>query len=223
MAYGLAVEGDDGPFVGQMLREVPTCPVDATVGEAKAALADGGGTSLVVVDAAGLALGIVDIETMADHGEGDRILDLMAVVPSAVRPSVLVSTLVDTQAEDTLVSSSDGRLLGVWVTDDRVGRLGHRSHNHDHDQGKDDMDDHDHHDHDHDHDHEHDHDHHEHDHDDMDAEMAAVLAAVTEHFGDREPSEEELHAFLRDRLIAEGRTPVEADRVLAEMGDEDAP
>ena len=41
-----------------------------------------------------------------------------------------------------------------------------------------------------------------------------AIFAVEEHFGGREPSAQEVRAFLRDRLVAEGRTPEEAERVL---------
>ena len=43
-----------------------------------------------------------------------------------------------------------------------------------------------------------------------------AIFAVQEHFGDRDPSEEEVRAFLRDRLIAEGKSPEEADRYLSD-------
>lgn len=45
-----------------------------------------------------------------------------------------------------------------------------------------------------------------------------VIFAAKEHFGDREPSEEEMHGFLRDRLLSEGKSPQEADDYLARMG-----
>ena len=51
-------------------------------------------------------------------------------------------------------------------------------------------------------------------------ELLAVTSALKDRFGDREPTEEELHEFLRERLINEGRTPEEADTFLAEMGGE---
>lgn len=41
-----------------------------------------------------------------------------------------------------------------------------------------------------------------------------ALFAVQEHFGDREVSDEEVKEFLRDRLIAEGKAPEEAERYL---------
>jgi rhodanese-related sulfurtransferase len=51
-------------------------------------------------------------------------------------------------------------------------------------------------------------------------ELLAVTSALKDRFGDREPTEEELLAFLRERLIDEGRTPEEADAFLAQMGKE---
>ena len=51
----------------------------------------------------------------------------------------------------------------------------------------------------------------------LEAGFLELVFAVQEHFGDREPSDEEVMAFLRDRLIAEGHTPEEADHFLATM------
>lgn len=51
-------------------------------------------------------------------------------------------------------------------------------------------------------------------------ELLAVTAALQERFGDRQPTEEELHDFLRQRLIDEGRTPDQADSFLAEIGED---
>lgn len=48
----------------------------------------------------------------------------------------------------------------------------------------------------------------------LQSEFLDTIFSVKEHFGDREPTEEELRAFLRDRLIAEGKTPAEADQFL---------
>lgn len=44
-----------------------------------------------------------------------------------------------------------------------------------------------------------------------------VIFAVNERFGGRQPSEEELRGFLRERLLSEGKTAEEADQFLAEM------
>ncbi len=48
-------------------------------------------------------------------------------------------------------------------------------------------------------------------------ELLAVMSGIQERFGEREPTEEELRQFLRERLVAEGRTPEEADTFLADM------
>ena len=51
----------------------------------------------------------------------------------------------------------------------------------------------------------------------LQSELLSVLFAVQDHFGDREPSDEEVRTFLRQRLIDQGRSPEDADRFLAEM------
>ena len=69
------------------------------------------------------------------------------------------------------------------------------------------------------------HHHHAHDHpveEQEEQELVAVLAAVEERFGEHEPTREELRAFLRQRLLDEGRALEEADKVLNEM-DEQSP
>lgn len=49
----------------------------------------------------------------------------------------------------------------------------------------------------------------------LQAEFLDVLMAVQEHFGDRDPSDDEVRAFLRQRLIDQGRSPEDADEFLA--------
>lgn len=49
-------------------------------------------------------------------------------------------------------------------------------------------------------------------------EVLAVLSALPGRFGERELSKDERHAFRRQRLLQEGRTPEEADTFLAQMG-----
>jgi rhodanese-related sulfurtransferase len=55
----------------------------------------------------------------------------------------------------------------------------------------------------------------------LESEFLSVLFDVQEHFGDDEPSDEELRTFLRDRLIGQGRSPEEADEFMEKM-DHDA-
>lgn len=47
--------------------------------------------------------------------------------------------------------------------------------------------------------------------------MLEVAGAVQEHFGDHEPSEDELRVFLRQRLIDEGRTESEVEAILRDL------
>jgi rhodanese-related sulfurtransferase len=51
------------------------------------------------------------------------------------------------------------------------------------------------------------------------AEMMSLLFDLQERFGDREPNDEEVRQFLRERLIDEGRSPEEADEFLAGIDD----
>ncbi len=51
----------------------------------------------------------------------------------------------------------------------------------------------------------------------LQAEMMSLLFDLQDHFGDRDPTDEEVRAFLRQRLIDEGRTPEEADEFLARI------
>jgi len=57
----------------------------------------------------------------------------------------------------------------------------------------------------------------------LQAEFLSVLFDLQEHFGDHEPSDEEVRGFLRERLISEGKSPEEADELLARMDQEQAP
>lgn len=50
-------------------------------------------------------------------------------------------------------------------------------------------------------------------------ELLSVLFALQDRFGDHEPADEEVRAFLRDRLISQGKSPVEADEFLERMGE----
>ncbi len=51
----------------------------------------------------------------------------------------------------------------------------------------------------------------------LQAEFLSVLFDLQEHFGDHQPSDEEVRGFLRERLIGEGKSPEEADEFLAGM------
>ncbi len=185
MAYGLPVEGEDGPFVGERVSPVPTCDVGGTVADARRALEESGDDLVVVVAGEGLAVGEIEADELEGKADDELVLDVMSPVPSTYRPSVTVEALAEEGAGRHLVSTSDGRLLGATTVE---------ASDHDH----------------------------EHDHGDIDEgrfekDLTEVMEAIGEEFGDREPSEEELRAFLRDRLVAEGRSEEDADRFLDEL------
>ncbi|HWC11991.1 MAG TPA: rhodanese-like domain-containing protein [Acidimicrobiales bacterium] len=54
----------------------------------------------------------------------------------------------------------------------------------------------------------------------LQADFLSLSREVQEHFGDHEPSEEEIRAYLRQRLIGEGHSPAEADEVMARITSE---
>jgi hypothetical protein len=176
MAYGLAVEGEDGPFLGDQVVDVATCDVQATVADARAALDASQAPSVVLVHAGGLALGEVDADALDGHADDVALLDVLRPVPTTVRPSVTVAALAHDGGGSRLVTTSDGRVLGrATVEGDR-----------------------------------------------FETELAEVVDAVHEHFGDREPSAAELRQFLRDRLVAEGRSEQDAEAFLDQL-DTDGP
>lgn len=195
MAFGLPVEGDVGPFVGDQLSVVETCDVSDTVGDARRALNESDGGTVVVV-AQGLAVGDVDSDALAGKDDDESLLDVLRPVPSTVRPSVTTSSVADSGGGSLLVTDSDGRFLGLAV----VEAGDHHDHHHDH-EGHEGQEAHEGHD----------------QADRYEEELTSVLKAVEERFGDREPSADELRFFLRERLVAEGRTAEEADELLDQM------
>ncbi len=214
MAYGLPIEGDDGPFVGETVTEAVTVDVGVTVGQARRRLRESGSEVAIVTHEQGWAVGEVDADVLAESDDGRSLLEVMRPIPSTVRPSATVSSLAGSGGERFVVSSPDGRLLGQAVVE------AHDHEGHDHD-----AHDHDAHDHD-----AHDHDAHDHDQAEQDAsserlgrmerELTEVMEAVAVHFGDSEPSDEALWSFLRDRLVAEGHSPQEADQFMAAIDDQ---
>ena len=187
MAYGLPVEGEDGPFVGERVSPVPTCDVGSSVADARRALEESGDDLIVVVAGDGLAVGQVEADELEGRADDEPLIDVMSPVPSTYRPSVTVAALGEEGPGRHLISTSDGRLLGGATVEASE------------------------------HDHDHDHDHGGVDEEQFEKDLTEVMAGIEERFGDREPTEEELRAFLRDRLVAEGRSEEDADRFLDEL------
>jgi len=196
MAYGLPVEGDAGPFLGAQVEAVPTCDVSLTVADARRVMDQGHAVEVVLTHAGGLAVGEVDLEALEGRAGDVALLAVLRPVPSTVRPSVTVASVAEAGGGHRLVTTSDGRLLGR-ATVEAAGHEAEGHEGHDHSAPFDT--------------------------DLYESELTGVMEAIGERFGDREPSPEELRSFLRDRLVAEGRSVEEADRFLDEMevGDAD--
>lgn len=187
MGFGLPIEGEDGPFVGERVTDVLTLAPDDTVADARSRLADADAPVAVVV-AGGLAVGAVEREGLAEAGDDQRLLDVMDVVPPSVRPSATVPELAESGADRVLVTDPEGRLLGEALIDGaESGETAEPEAEAEADEDR------------------------------FLEELHEVLEAARERFGEREPDEEELRSFLRDRLVSEGRTPEEADRFLDDL------
>lgn len=190
MAFGLPVEGDDGPFLGSRLEDAATCDVGQTVAEARVMLEGAGEGAGALVLSDGLVVGEVDADALGDAGDDTTLLEVMRPVPSTVRPSVTVASLAQGGGGSAVVTASDGRLLGQALVE--AAPDDHEGHDHEgHDHGGED--------------------------ERYEQELAAVMQALQERFGDRQPSAEEVHEFLRDRLVAEGKSIEEAEQLLQEM------
>ena len=183
MAFGLPVEGEDGPYAGESVAEAPTCRPDETASEVAERLRRDGAERAVVVNDHDVVVGMLELEAVTEDAAEASVLEVMEVSPTTVRPSVLLSSLAEGDADQVLVTSSDGRLMGVVErrraaeeSDPEAQRMADEFHE--------------------------------------------VVTALEERFGDREPTEEEVRSFLRERLVEEGKSPEEADRFLATMGDE---
>ncbi|MGI8810836.1 MAG: hypothetical protein ACR2KK_23945 [Acidimicrobiales bacterium] len=194
MAYGLPVEGTDGPFLGGRLSAPTTCDVGLTVGQARGLLEESGAESVIVLASEGLAVGEFDAGTLHGQPDDKPLLAVMDPVPTTVRPSVTVASAAGSGGGRSLVTTSDGRLLGEATVeaeaDDHAGHdhAGHDHAGHDGDQAEE-----------------------------FEQELTRVMGAIEERFGDREPSEAELRSFLHDRLVAEGRSVEDADQFLDQL------
>ncbi len=218
MAYGLEVEGEDGPFVGQMVRPVRTCRWDQTVAEVRSELsavrsADHGGHE--GHDHEGhdheghdheghdheghVGRGDLGQRAAVVLGPGDLAIgalgqDALAeaaasdIVLDVMRP--VPATVRPSVTVGSLMESKDPRAI-VTTSDGRLlGQV---------DAGDTSEGDEPH-----------------------DPRVAEILAEVRLRFGSEDPSEEELRIFLHERLVAEGRTAEEADQFLDQMNDPDA-
>jgi hypothetical protein len=175
MAFGLPVEGEEGPFAGDVVVPASTCSPDEPAALVEGRLAEEGADRVLVVTDQDVVLGLARRSTLEEAGDG-AVAEVMDVVPTTIRPSVVASSLADAD-EPVVVTTSAGTLVGVLEPVDE-GADGHHGG------------------------------------DGIEAAVVETAQTVQEHFGDRQPSEEEVGDFLQERLVSEGRSPEEARRIL---------
>jgi len=140
LAYGLPTEGRDAdtPRVGQIARrDVPTCSLRERMGEIRDRAEAAGWDECLVVNEQRVVLG--RLRGAALEGHAAAIAEaVMEPGPTTVRPDESLATLVprlrDRQVDRVIVTTPDGRLIGIAeretaerVHNEREGQ----EHNHD--------------------------------------------------------------------------------------------
>lgn len=123
-AAGLAIEGsaDPGERVIDAIRpDVPTCRPDATIAEIRRRTVDAGWEICVVTDCDGMAIGRIRGDTFATDAQS-LAREVMEPGPSTVRPDQplhpLVQRMHDRDAPNVIVTTPQGKLLGILLRDD---------------------------------------------------------------------------------------------------------
>ena len=127
LAYGLPVEGEiaDAPLViNQMERQVPKCRLRDSAGEAKRHAEQFGFNLCPVVNEQGIVLGLLRKDAWEDNPTAPAE-KLMESAPTTLRPYYPAKDareLLDRKGRDAvLVTSSDGRLMGIFKRDVAAG------------------------------------------------------------------------------------------------------
>jgi CBS domain-containing protein len=123
----LPIEGEKAaePRIGALARrDVPTARLGDKVGEIARRAETSGYDVAVVVSPGGVVLGILDPKVLVASSTA-RVEEVMRPGPSTYRPDVPVQELLEKLAprhvRRALVATPEGRLLGVFYTDDVPG------------------------------------------------------------------------------------------------------
>jgi CBS domain-containing protein len=127
MANGLPVEGRQSNVVrvtDLMRRDVPTCGPDARVGEARERALAAGWDDCVVVNDAGVVLGILHrkaLESDPDARVGDAMDPGLSTYRLDVEAEQLAHELDEKSVTRALITTSDGELVGMFFVADVIG------------------------------------------------------------------------------------------------------
>ncbi len=129
LAYGLPREGANlaVPNVGELARrDVPTCRLGDRLAEVQERVREAGWDVCIVVSDAGVVLGRLGRKAL--QAAAGEVEGAMTPGPSTIRPSVPLETVVkrlrDRDLTSALVTTSDGRLVGVLRLEDAERHLG---------------------------------------------------------------------------------------------------
>jgi len=133
LAAGLPTEGTNAqmPRAGALARmDVPTCRLDERLTEVRQRAQAAGWNAAVVVNEERVVFGLLRAKELA--GDGEQLISAaMRPGPSTFRPYVLAEemakTMLDHKLESTVVTTSDGRLVGLLLQNDLVPAAGRKS------------------------------------------------------------------------------------------------
>jgi len=137
LAYGHPSEGSEAakPRAGVIARrDVPTCSLDDRLGDVRNRVETAGWDECVVVNHAGVVLGRVRGEALGGDAE-ELVGAVMEPGPTTIRPDEPLATLVprlrDKRVGRIIVTTPDGRLVGLVERDVAERALGATEEDHD--------------------------------------------------------------------------------------------
>ena len=133
LAAGLPSDGENAerPRAGDVAdKDVPRCGLDELLGTVRDRVTSAGFQTCVVTNDQGVVLGLLR-STDLDGDDVARVADVMHPGPSTYRPFVAVTEMAKRMTEHdittTLITSSDGKLIGLLRREDAVRAASERS------------------------------------------------------------------------------------------------
>ena len=132
-SFGLPREGTlaGGPSAGDLARaDVPTCGLEDDLARVRRRVREAGWETCMVVNEERVVLGRLGRAALGRDVE-ETVEEAMSEGPSTVRPSIgldaIVARMQDSNLTSYVVTTSDGRLVGVVLRDEAERQLGERS------------------------------------------------------------------------------------------------
>ena len=101
-------------------RDVPTCQLSEPIGDVQQRVQAAGWTLCIVVNASGVVLGRLRQQALASDAEASVDM-VMEAGPSTIRPDTQLESITqrmrERKVESTVVTTADGRLVGVLYRD----------------------------------------------------------------------------------------------------------